>query len=107
MTFNTEWIQNSLGMTTFESSAPNYSQQLSEESLILPLVKPWTTELFPQSNALAMMNRIGGSIFDVEETDNHHVTLLLKPLNVSNKPQNVAEGVNFACLYINVAVPNI
>ena len=94
ISFNTEWVQNSLGMTTFESSAARYNQTVSvDESLIMPLVKPWTTELFPQSNALAMMNRIGGSIFDVEETDNHHVTLLLKPLNVSNKPNNVAEGV--------------
>ena len=95
--FNTEWIQNALGLTTFDPADLNFDS--SDEGFIVPLVKPWSTELFPQTNALAMMNRIGGSVFDVEETDNQHVTLLLKPMNVSKQSHNVVEGLCVKCSY--------
>ena len=98
--YNTDWILDNLGTVNLacdknDGEKNSINSLLDDESLpVMPLVRPWGTDLYPETSAVAMMNRIGGSVFDVEENDNNQldVTLLLKPVNVSNR-NKVSEGV--------------
>ena len=90
--YNTDWVLHTLGNKQ-QCCFDKQDQMLDDDDTavpVMPLVRPWGVELYPDTSAVAMMNRIGGSVFDVEDNDN--LNLLLKPINVSNQ-NKVAEGV--------------
>lgn len=98
VTYNTDWVLHTLGTMSFEKHGNSVAMLDDEAVPVMPLVRPWGAELYPDTSAVAMMNRIGGSVFDVEETDNQY--FLLKPINVANQ-NKVAEGV-CQCIFILV-----